>query len=382
MTQLIVNCKKLPFRSTLGVAHFLLHLCEELARDHELWFVVEDPSEVLESPARARIEGMARRIVTSDDARAELAAVRSTAVEILPHHFQGPEFCNRSLLACHDLHVFDIPWKYGARVDAMQQSFRRNLTSASAVLTEFPRTYRRVEQIAGVMLTNLFLTASPLLLDTTVSDPPQRPRSDGRARLVYPAQLQAHKNHRALVGGVEMLRARGRDVTIVCPGSDFADAVSDEVRSFIASSDVADAFEFVGRASDDEVVELYHTSDGAIVPSLAEGGAYVPLEAIAAGLPVAVHDIESARLHLDSLEGHVTWFDANDPTSTADAIEHLIDGDRRQDWQRNEQCRARLAATAWSDVADVWSRALRSVVHQTPRPVLATDARLRDRSYR
>ena len=82
-------------------------------------------------------------------------------------------------------------------------------------------------------------------------------------------------------------------------------------------SAVAERFDFLGRISDERLVELYRECDAVIVPSMAEGGAYIPLEAIVAGKPVAVNDIDAARAHVASVGGEVIWFDGTDAEATA-----------------------------------------------------------------
>lgn len=382
MSRLVVNCRKTPFASTLGVAHMLLNLCEALAERHEVVFAVADPGDIDDTPARDVVRAVAD-VVTFDELASGDQADPS-AIEICPHHFQERELCDRSIIICHDLHVFDVPWKYGERSASMQQSLRDNLTAADAVIVEFPRTYYAVERVAGIHLPDLFLTEAPLLLDTRGVAPRVglAPAGTERPRLLYPAQLQDHKNHEGLVRGVAELAARGRDVQVWCPGSEFNEEITDRLRTFIADAGVENSFEFLGRVSDDELVRLYEACDAVIVPSLAEGGAYVPLEAIAAGRPVAVNDLESARLHIRSVHGEVVWFDASDPVGTADAIETLVDTDPADWYDANARCRERLGAIDWSLVADRWDHVIAMVEGLGPRPVLATDPDITDISYR
>jgi len=372
LSTLIVNCRRLPFTSTLGVAHALLQLSKALARVHKLTFVVNDLAEFDEGPARDTVRSIAERVITVAAAQAEGDRLGKGAIEVLPHHFQKPEFCPRSILACYDLHAFDIPWKYGDRADALQSSFRTNLLAADAVMTPFPRTYYAVERTAGISLMNLFLTESPLLLDTAPALADLQPGSTtkpSRKRFLYPAQLQAHKNHEALVLGLHELKKRGLDVTIACPGSEFQDSVTEGLFSLVRSNGVEDCFEFLGRVSDDALVALYRDCDAVIVPSLAEGGAYVALEAIAAGKPVAVNSIESAKMHAESMQAHVIWFDATDETDTADAMEQLLNSDAAEWLDRNAVCRRRLA-----DLIEM-------IEGTGPRPILLTDPRATEVVY-
>ena len=121
------------------------------------------------------------------------------------------------------------------------------------------------------------------------------------------------------------------------------------------------------------LIELYRHSDAVIVPSLAEGGAYVPLEAIALGKPVAVNEIESARMHLDSMHGHVIWFNASDAARTADAIQQLMGADSVDWFHKNARCRERIAAVSWQSVASKWSAVIGMLEGTLPRPIVSID---------
>ena len=187
MSRIVVNCQGVRFASTLGVAHAVLRLCTALADQHELIFVLNDVATAT-GPAGETIEAIATQVLDVAQAGALGEELRATAVELLPHHFQRPEFCDRSVMMCHDLHVFDIPWKYGDRATILQNSFRRNLVAASAVITHFPRTYYAIERTSGIVIRNLFLTESPLLLDGVLepADPTPAPDREDAFQLLYP----------------------------------------------------------------------------------------------------------------------------------------------------------------------------------------------------
>ena len=382
MSSLVVNCRQVGFGSTLGVAHALIQLCAALAADHDMTFVVADHEEFKSSPFASSVGDIAERIVSIEAVDRGEELLPADGIELLPHHFQEPEFCGRSIGICYDLHVFDIPWKYGDGAESMQAKLRRSLTRADAVMTVFPRTFYAVEHIAGITLMNLFLTESPLLLDTrpTSSAPRHDDADDGPRRLLYPAQLQEHKNHSALVEGCAALLARGHDVAVDCPGSEFRPSVTAELAELVASAALEDRVSFLGRVSDQELINLYASCDGVVVPSLAEGGAYVALEAIAAGKPVAVNRIDAARMHLEAMDGHVIWFDARDPHDTANAMEQLVTDDPAHWLALNAACRERISAASWVSVAAKWNTVI-YMLDGGPRPVLTVDRFAREVVY-
>lgn len=382
VSTLVVNCRKLPFGSTLGVAHSVLQLASALSKHHDLYFVLvqAELDSLADNAAGETIRSIASRTLSIEQAQRERKALNDSAIELLPHQFQGPEFCRRSIAICYDLHVFDIPWKYGDSVEAMQRTFRHNMQAASAVITQFPRTYYAIETTADIHLSNLFLTEGPLLLDTTKALEEAGPQTED-SFLLYPAQLQAHKNHRALIDAVASLKATGDDVVITCPGSDFTPELSEEIRAYASSKRVADCFNFVGHISDNELVDLYRRCQGVIVPSVAEGGAAVVLEAVAAGKPVAANSIDAARRHAAAMEAHVDWFDAASVADTARAIIALSTADHLAWLRRNEACRNRLSKQDWGTVADKWNRVISMLEGSAERPQLHIDRTASEISY-
>lgn len=369
MTDLVINCRRTPFGSTLGVAHLLLHLVRELQDRHRLVFVVDAKSDVDNTPAAETIRACGD-VVTFDEAR--IRADLRAAVEFLPHHFQPREIADRSIVICHDLHVFDLPDKYGAGASRMQEGFRRNLRQADAVFAHFPRTFTDVERVAGVALPSLFLMDAPLLFDTAAALGPARVDRSA-TRLLYPAQLQTHKNHLALIESIARVRTTGRDVRLRCPGSDFDEELTSVLSGAVERAELKGVVEFLGRIDEAALLDEYRSCDAVVVPSAAEGGAYVALEGVMAGKPVAVNGIRSARMHVEQVGADVHWFDSEDPDALDAAIEHLADVDQEQLSQANESCRARLAATSWSQPAELISDVVASIMAGQRPPMLRTN---------
>jgi len=370
--KLLVNCQKVAFKNALGVPGFLINLCTALSQDHELTFVINKREDVDDSPLRQAIENAASEIILVEEARKRETSLRSEAIELLPHHFQGSDYCDRSIIICHDLHIYDIPWKY-PNVEKMRATFKENLKRASAVVTHFPRTYYALERITGQSLLNLFLTESPLMFDTSEisRSRTERPSKSAKAReLLYPGQLQAHKNHEALMRGLQLLKDRGKTVRIHCPGSDFASSFTTKLKDKAQQYGVDQDLIFSGYVSDGELMEMYRRCDGVIVPSLAEGGAYVALEAIAAGKPVAVHQNEQARMHIRAVAGEAIWFDAEDIQKTAIAIEELADADRQEWFYKNATARERIKKMTWESVAEKWNILIEWLCGNRERPII------------
>lgn len=377
MNRIVINCRQTSFHAALGVVSVLLNLSYHLREHHRLTFVVDALADVDASPVADRVRCLGD-VITFAEARRR-PDLRS-AVELLPHHFQTAQIADLCVSICHDLNSFDVPWKYGDRAHVMQAKLRTNMRRADAVFVEFPRTYVDVERVVGFPIPALFLLDAPLLLDTSSVCAPAS-RSSGVTQLLYPAQLQTHKNHHTLVDALARVRERGIDVQIRCPGSEFEPAVTAEIRRSITASGLEASFELLGRVNDQQLLAEYETCDGVIVPSLAEGGAYVALEGIAAGKPVAASDLASARMHADQFGAEIHWFDPNDLSSVAGAIEHLAMVDAVHCAGENADCRDRLARKSWATPAALISIVVEALLDGTALPILRTDGHLRSVDY-
>jgi glycosyltransferase involved in cell wall biosynthesis len=87
---------------------------------------------------------------------------------------------------------------------------------------------------------------------------------------------------------------------------------------------------FLGRISDEELIDYYHNALFFLYPSLYEGFGIPPLEAMANGCPVLVSDIAPFR---EILGDSVLYCNPLDIQSIADGIKTLIE---------NEKIRTRL----------------------------------------
>lgn len=369
MTKLLLNARKLDFQNTLGVTAFYLNLAQALAKSHDVTLVVTPNSNWRASEKAVEIAHISSDILTVDEA-AKSKARFFDHVEICPHHFQDPEFCRDSIVICHDLHIFDIPWKY-PDVELRQEKFRQTMLKASAVMTHFPRTYYKLESRVGRSVRNLFLTEAPLMFEPLklASGPPQpKPRS-----LLYPAQFQEHKGHKVLIEAAKTLANSGETFELLFCGTDFEETYTSSLRELAAKLGVTERVKFLGRLTDEELANHYRDCHGVITASAAEGGAYVPMEALSAGKPVAVNGIEAARMHLKSLRADVIWFDATNAAGTADAMRQLLNADPAAFASRNALARARMEAVTWDTVADKWTSVIRYLKQETLRPIQSLD---------
>lgn len=379
---LVINCKNIPLSKTLGVTNLLLRLCEALRQENQLIFVFDNLDELRASPNFGAFQDCADDITSATTFEAARGALHNSAIEILPHHFQRKRFCRKSIAICHDFHPFSIQWKYS---DGQRRQMRQVLTTADAVVTHFPQTYFGLEAHLGVRIPHIFYApGSPLLFDTqgVLTEPPAFSNPNRMRTLLYPAQLQTHKNHQALILAAAKLKETAPPFRIICSGSDFDHSFTVSLKAQVERNGLQNEIVFPGRVDDEELLKLYSECDGVIIPSLAEGGAAVAMEAIAAGKPVAIHELLAARSHIATVKGHVHWFDATNLSSTVDALATMLSIDQKTIFERNAEARALISQFSWKQSAALWQPLLCWLAGRGPRPLLRLQPKTLLPSYR
>ena len=375
---LLVNCGFVPFGNNLGVSSFLINLCQELGRTVELLFVVPSKKQLKGTQILKTLNDISTGVIDRNEAQNSKRFNSDDVIEVLPHDFERILFGGPTITICHDLHLFDIGWKYD-NIDKRRQQYRQNLMNADVVMTHFPRVYYDVERVAEITIPNLFLTESPMLLDTTPINLHGFATSplvtEEVITLIYPAQLQLHKNHEVLIRALATLGHKADRIKIICPGSEFDSVITDSLRKLTVDFGVSEHVLFPGRLSDQELKQLYWSCNGVIVPSLAEGGAYVALEGIAAEKPVAVNSIPAAVSHLNSINAEVTWFDATDIDDTASTLLDLAHSDPVECLNQNRVARLKIKDMTWENVAKKWIRVIEYLKGEQPRPITQVDYR-------
>jgi len=114
--------------------------------------------------------------------------------------------------------------------------------------------------------------------------------------LFYPAQFWRHKNHHGLVQAVHDLHGEIPDLKLVLTGSE--NAAAEELKKDIRRLDLQHHIQFLGYVPDRAMPALYRRARGLIMPTFFGPTNIPPLEAMAAGCPVAVSDIYGMREQL------------------------------------------------------------------------------------
>jgi glycosyltransferase involved in cell wall biosynthesis len=323
-----VNFRGTDFETNLGVTKYIISVIQRL-RERIRWIaIIDDVASIKNTEAGLRLNSLCEKVVAYDEAKMHIASLKTPAIELLIHHFKLPTLGLPSLTICHDLHVYDVPWKY-KNPTVWQKKLVASVTSATTVACHFPKAYFSLERAIGKIINNLFLTPSIPLHDQiqinkeellSLKENLKINGNSNQTALLFPSQLQEHKGHIFLI---KALADGGKDLAHIdlwFPGSDHSKEYTEFLKQEVERYHLSCRIRFFGRVRERELAALYISCDSVIVPSLAEGGAYVPLEGIAYGKAVAVNSIESSELHLASMNLHVIWFDVKDTASIHDAL--------------------------------------------------------------
>ena len=113
------------------------------------------------------------------------------------------------------------------------------------------------------------------------------------------------------------------------------------------ASGIAEHITRAARLSDDDVRAIVRGASVFVVPSLIEGFGLPAVEAMAAGTPLVVSDIDVLR---EVTDGAALTFDPADPARLADAILRALDDDE-SGRERVVRGRSRAAQFTWSRAA-------------------------------
>ncbi|MFS0733670.1 glycosyltransferase family 1 protein [Microbacterium sp. 1P10UB] len=195
---------------------------------------------------------------------------------------------------------------YTAPVKWMEKVAARN---AARIVTISPTSADEIVRFLGVERDRLDVVplagSAPLDVD--------RSRAGERGPMILAmGNRRPHKNWAALIRAIALLPADDRPRVVITGGRG-----EDPLQADVESTGMQAWVELRGWVDDDEVRELYSTASALAIPSLAEGFSLPTLEAMGAGVPVLLSDIDVHRYVGGSA---ARYFDPRDDRSVADAI--------------------------------------------------------------
>ena len=180
-----------------------------------------------------------------------------------------------------------------------------------------------------------------------------------RGYLFFPAHVWRHKNHRAAVSAMSILRGRGGAPVLVCTGE--AREGQGDLERHIARCGLSERVRFLGYCPREELPSLYRNAGCLVFPSLFEGFGMPVLEAMACGCPVVASNAAS----LPEVAGNAALLvDPADTEGLAEAIAQALgDGGLRRELRARGLARA--AMFSWRRHALETVAALRRLYEQT-----------------
>lgn len=146
-------------------------------------------------------------------------------------------------------------------------------------------------------------------------------------RILCVGKLEQKKRFDVPIRAISMLKARAT-LTVVGSGP-----LQVELRALTSSLGVAERVEFTGYLPDGQLRRKMEEADVAVVPSLWEGFGYVPLEAMAMGLPVIASRAGALpELVKDGVNGYL--FPVGDYATLAKLLDNLAGDGRKVDLLR------------------------------------------------
>jgi len=210
------------------------------------------------------------------------------------------------IVTVHDVQHLDLPQNF-TRAERLYRkvTYEAPAKTADMVITDSEFARRSIIEHLGIDPDKV--RSIHLGFDASGFAPSDEPRENF---LLYPARPYAHKNHRALIEAVALLRREDSDLRLVLTGEGLE-----------RLGDVPDWVDRRGLITFDELKRLYRTARLLVFPSLYEGFGLPPLEAMALGCPVAA----STAASIPEVVGDAAeLFDPGTPESIADGIRRAL----------------------------------------------------------
>ncbi len=343
----------------------------------ESWRVESNPFRALRSRARyLRYQTTAPGLFHSLEQ--DVDAVYVFWPHIVPFYpFTKPVICT-----FQDVTLLDYPEILGGRVTALE--FERSqewLTKSSAVIVSSDHTTERLKQHFQLPFNHLHRVYHNILLDDKLSGEDTSLLFSTLAGLpdqyfLYPANINAHKNHEnLLLAWARFTRRQEYPLVLVGEGVDVMSANRSMSSNHYWRQDVLqglmkrlglvagrDVYTF-GYVSDADLNQIQQRAAAIIMPSLSEGGGSYPVEeALTLGIPVLCSFIPVMRETLSGRSEAVCWFDPYSPDEIVKSANILLDN--YDQYKQAAQAGRKTLRPTWLDVAAQYVKVFETAINQ------------------
>ncbi len=236
-------------------------------------------------------------------------------------HFNIPIFYSgKIVVTIHDLlwheqrgsHVTTLPsWQYWLKYGAYQFTVKQAVNRAKKIFVPSETVAKIVKKYYPNIKTKLVTTYEGIadsFLSTKIEKKPTK------NQLVYTGSLYPHKNIEVVFRALKKLP----EFNLKLVGS--RSVFQQETMKLAKKYQVENQVEFLGRLSDQQLIELYQESYALVFPSLSEGFGLPGLEAMAVGLPVIASDIP---IFQEIYQDSAAYFDPNSAEELVEKIRIL-----------------------------------------------------------
>jgi glycosyltransferase involved in cell wall biosynthesis len=250
-----------------------------------------------------RIPAMMLSAALSPRLRGEL---RDLDVVHYPLTVPVPRTKARQVVTLQDIQHLDLPHHFsGARLRFRRWAYDDVARRAVAVIVTSEFVRRSAVERLGLKESRVHVI--PLGVNHALFSPGGETRE---TFLLYPARPWPHKNHARLLEAFVLLRGELPQLRLVLTGGGL------EVLGALP-----EGVDRVGSVSVEELASLYRTAACLVFPSLYEGFGLPPLEAMAAGCPVAAGNVGAVP---EVCGEAAVYFDPTDPAAIANGIREAL----------------------------------------------------------
>ncbi len=292
---------------------------------------------------------------------------------VLPFRARGFDlvYCTADLLpiwspapvvvAFRNFNIYDRRFYNNARTRIFFQLVRWKVGRAAAIVTPSRSAAAGISMALGVPEERFSVVphgVSPEAFDDGVMPAPH-----DRPYLIYPANLERHKNFETLFEAMGELSESGPGLWIA--GSDRLEpGYGDSLRGMVRELGLEDRVKFVGNVPYREVLGYYRGAAALIFPTWLETFGHPLLEAMLAGTPIIASDIPTCR---EVAGDAATYFPPGDAKAMAQAIEAVL-ANPQAARRRVEAGRGRAAEYTWKRSLDRLCQVFRDVLKEEARP--------------
>lgn len=195
--------------------------------------------------------------------------------------------------------------------------------------------------------------------ETGTTEPKPQRRGEN---LLFVGSLEPRKNLPTLIRALEILHDEGIDIPLTMTGP--KGWRNKSIHDILSKTPIANNITHLGYVDDSTLGELYDTCAAVVFPSLYEGFGLPAIEALAHRAPL----LTTKGSSMEEITGEFAiYFDANDPTSIADAIRSFY-SNREAAEQKLRQESAKLnellARYSWENSARALLRLFESLIQK------------------